>query len=91
MSSTKKKVIFVYIDKLIEIFCSGKEKIEEVIKKFLDKLSPDSKIHDYNFYYEGRIIDPKTYERPIAYNDYFDKKESFFITVEKKIKKNKMS
>ena len=86
MSSTQKKVIFVYIDKLIEIFCSGEEKIEEVIKKSIDKLSPDSKIHDYNFYYEGRIIDPKTYERPIEYIDYFGKKESFFITVEKKIK-----
>jgi len=58
----------------------------KLFKKFINKFNPGSKIHDYNFYYEGKIIEPKTYERPIEDNQYFGKKESFIITVEKNIK-----
>ena len=86
MTSTQINVSFIYIDKPIEILCTGKETINEIIKKFINKFNPDSKIHDYNFYYEGRIIEPKSYERPIEDYEYFGEKESFIITVEKNIK-----
>ena len=59
MTTTQINVSFIYIDKPIEILCTGKETINEIIKKFINKFNPDSKIHDYNFYYEGRIIEPK--------------------------------
>ena len=86
MTSTQTKALFIYEERPIEILCTGKETINEIIQKFINKFNPGSKIHDYNFYYEGRIIEPKTYERPIEDNEYFGKKESFIITVEKNIK-----
>ena len=59
MTSTQTKALFIYEERPIEILCTGKETINEIIQKFINKFNSDPKIHDYNFYYEGRIIEPK--------------------------------
>ena len=74
MDSTQKKFIFMYAARSFEITCTSKEKLNEMFQKFINIFNHDSNIHDYNFYYEGRIIEPKTYERPIEDNQYFGKK-----------------
>ena len=86
MASTQKKTTFMYAARSFEILCTGKEKVSEMIQKFINKFNPDSRIHDYNFYYEGKIINPNSYEQPVENNEHFGKKESFIITVEKNIK-----
>ena len=86
MNSIQKKFIFMYATRSYEIPCTGNEKLIEIIQKFIDIFNPDSISHDYNFYYEGKIIDLNTYEKPIEENENFGKKEYFIITVEKNIK-----
>ena len=76
----------MYANKSFLILCTGNEKVYELIQRFLTKFNPDSKIIDYNFYYEGNVIDTDTYEKNIEDNKLFGKKESFIISVEKNIK-----
>lgn len=80
------KITFMYANKGISVFCLGKEKIEAMIDKFINKFNPDSKIIDYKFYYEGNLIDPSTYNQSIEDNELLRKKEFFIISVEKNIK-----
>ena len=86
MNSTQKKSTFMYAARSFEILCTGKEKVSEMIQKFINKFNPDSNINDYNFYYEGKIIEPNNYPYPVEENELFGKKDSFIITVEKNIK-----
>ena len=86
MESTQKISIFMYANKSFTIPCNGKEKVNQMIQKFINQFNPDSKIVDYIFYYEGAKIEPNTYEQPIDDNELFGKKKSFIISVEKNIK-----
>ena len=86
MKSTQKTAIFMYANKkTISILCQGKEKFVEIIKKYINKINPNSNIVDYYFFYEGKKIEPKDYEKPIEDNE-FGKNESFVLSVEKNIK-----
>ena len=86
MNSTQKTAIFMYANKkTISIQCQGKEKFVEIIKKFINKINQNSNIVDYYFYYEGKKIEPKDYEKPIEDNE-FGKNQSFILSVEKNIK-----
>jgi hypothetical protein len=51
MSSTEKTATFMFANKSISIQCQGKQKLIEVIKKYLNKLNPNSRIAEYYFYY----------------------------------------
>ena len=86
MASIQKTAIFMYATRSIQILCTGKEKVNEIFEKFKNKFNSDSRIKDYNFYYEGNKIEPDTYEQPIEKNELFGEKESFIISVEKNIK-----
>ena len=86
MDSTQKKFIFMYAARSFEITCTSKEKLNEMFQKFINIFNHDSNIHDYNFYYEGKKIDPNNYEKPIEDFEDFIKKEYFVITVQKNIK-----
>ena len=76
MESTQKTAIFVYTNKTNSIICQGKEKLVEVIKKYINKINPNSSILDYYFYYEGKRIEPSNYEKSIENNE-FGKNASF--------------
>ena len=80
------KVTFMYAHRGISVTCSRKEKIEAMIDKFRNKFNPDSKNVDYNFYYEGNLIDRSVYNQSIEENVLLNQKESFNISVEKNIK-----
>ena len=80
------KVTFMYANKGTTIFCSKKEKIEEMIDKFINKLNPDSRNIDYNFYYEGNLLDRSTFHQTIEENAYLRQKDFFIISVDKNIK-----
>ena len=86
MDSTQKKFIFMYAARSFEITCTSKEKLNEMFQKFINIFNHDSNIHDYNFYYEGKKIDPNNYEKPIEGFEDFIKKEYLVITVQKNIK-----
>ena len=62
MSSTQKTLIFMFQRSSFPFSCTGKEKIKEMIKKFIDIYNKESKIIDYNFFYEKDKIDPQKYE-----------------------------
>ena len=62
MSSSQKTLIFMFQKMPFPFSCSGKEKISEMIKKFINTYNKESKIIDYNFYYEKDKIDPEKYE-----------------------------
>ena len=49
MNSIQKKSTFMYAARSFEILCTGKEKVSEMIQKFINKFNPDSNINDYNF------------------------------------------
>ena len=49
MSSIQKNATFVYTNRAITIPCQGKEKLVELIKKYIDQLNPNSSINDYYF------------------------------------------
>ena len=83
---SKITVTFMYANKGNSVLCSGKDKIETMIDKFINKFNPNSKSVDYNFYYEGNLIDPNTYNQSIEENESLSKKESLIISVEKNIK-----
>jgi hypothetical protein len=86
MESTQKTASFMFENKQsISIPCQGKEKLVELIKKYIKQINPNSNIVDYNFYYEGKKIERSDYEKPIENND-FGKNESFILSVEKNIK-----
>jgi len=85
MSSKQKTATFVYTTRAISIPCQGKEKLVEVIKKYIDQLNQNSSINDYYFYYDGNKIERSNYEKTIEENK-FGKNESFVISVEKNIK-----
>ena len=80
------QVLFMYANKHISVFCSGEEKIESMIQKFINKISPESKSIDYNFFYEGTQIDRSTFNESIKENKMFGGKNLFIISVEKNIK-----
>ena len=83
---SKITVTFMYANKGNSVLCSGKDKIEVMIDKFINKFNPNSKSVDYNFYYEGNLIDRSTYNQSIEENELLNKKEFFIISVEKNIK-----
>ena len=85
MSSKQKTATFVYTTRAISISCQGKEKLVELIKKYIDQLNPNSSIKDYYFFYDGNKIERSNYEKSIEENE-FGKNESFVISVEKNIK-----
>ena len=85
MSSSQKTAIFMYAAKSFTVQCTGKEKVVELIKKFLTKFNPDSRVVDYNFVYEGNKIQTIDYEKTIEESE-FGRTESFILTVEKNIK-----
>jgi len=86
MESTQKTASFVYENRqIIEIPCQGKEKLVELIKKYIEKLNPNSSIVEYYFYYNGKKIEPSNYEKTIEENE-FGKNASFILSVEKNIK-----
>ena len=62
MSSEQKTLIFMFQKMPFTFSCTGKEKISEMIKKFIDIYNKESKIIDYNFFYEKDKIDPQKYE-----------------------------
>ena len=62
MSSVKKTLIFMFQKMPFPFPCTGKEKISEMIKKFIATYNKESKIIDYNFFYEKDKIDPQKYE-----------------------------
>ena len=62
MSSEQKTLIFMFQRSSFPFSCTGKEKISEMIKKFIDIYNKESKIIDYNFFYEKDKIDPQKYE-----------------------------
>ena len=62
MSSEQKTLIFMFQRSSFPFSCTGKEKIKEMIKKFIDIYNKESKIIDYNFFYEKDKIDPQKYE-----------------------------
>ena len=80
------KVTFMYAKKGILVQCSGKEKIEAMIADFIKKFNQASNLVDYNFYYEGNLIERCTYNQSIEENELLKQKESFTISVEKNIK-----
>ena len=83
MASTQKTYTFMYAAQPYVINSTGKEPFKEIIIKFLEKFNKDSKIHDYNYYYQGKLIDPHTFDEPLNY----DKNDAaIVITVEKNIK-----
>ncbi len=86
MSSTQKTAIFMYAGKSFPIPCKGKEKIIDMILKFMQKFNPNSKYINYNFSYEGTKIEKDVHEKYVEDIDYFSKNEPFIITVEKNIK-----
>ena len=83
MTSTPKTYTFMYAAKPYIIPYTGKETFKEMIIKFIEVFNKESKIHDYNFYYQGQIIDPTTYDQLIKGNE---NNESIIITVDKNIK-----
>jgi len=86
MKSEQKTAIFMYENKQsISIPCKGKEKLVDLIKKYIKQINPNSNIVDYYFYYEGRKIERSYYEKPIEDNE-FGKYESFILSVVKNIK-----
>ena len=85
MSSSQKKSTFIYVDRLFTIPCTGKEKLNVIINKFIKEFNPNSRVVDYNFYYEQNRISPESYETPIEENEYFGKKDEFIINVQKNI------
>ena len=62
MSSTQKTLIFMFQRSSFPFSCTGNETINEMIKKFIDIYNKESKIIDYNFFYEKDKIDPEKYE-----------------------------
>ena len=86
MESTQKTASFVYENrKITEIKCQGKEKLVELIKKYINIINPNSNITEYYFYYNGNKIEQSNYEKPIEDNE-FGKNDSFILSVEKNIK-----
>ena len=83
MTSTPKTYTFIYAAIPYIIPYTGKETFKEMIIKFIEVFNKESKIHDYNFYYKGEIIDPTTYDLIIKDNK---NNESIIITVDKNIK-----
>ena len=62
MSSTQKTLIFMFQRSSFPFSCTGNETINEMIKKFIDTCNKESKIIDYNFFYEKDKINPEKYE-----------------------------
>ncbi len=58
MTSTPKTYTFMYAAQKYEIPSTGKEQFKEIIIKFLEIFNKDAKIHDYNYYYKGKLIVP---------------------------------
>ena len=85
MSSTQKTAIFMYADKPTTIQCTSKEKVLDIIERFLKKFEPDSKVIDFNFIYNGKKIESKEYKNYLEDTD-FGKLDSFIISVKKNIK-----
>ena len=54
MSSSQKKITFIYVDKLFTISFTSKEKLNIIINKFIKEFNPNSKIIEYNFYYNRK-------------------------------------
>ena len=86
MTSSQKKITFIYLDRLFSYPYTGKEKLNVIINKFIKEFNPISKIIEYNFFYDRKRISPEYYEKPIEENPYFGKNEDFAINVEKNIK-----
>ena len=85
MSSKQKTATFVYANKTTSIQCTGGEKILDMLERYLKKFDPDSKVIDFNFFYEGEKIDSDDYKKYIEDNE-FGKFDTFIISVEKNIK-----
>ena len=86
MSSSQKKITFIYLDKLFTISFTSKEKLNIIINKFIKEFNPNSKIIEYNCYYNRKKISSEFYEMTIEENPFFDKLEEYTINVEKNIK-----
>ena len=62
MSSAQKTLIFMFQKMPFTFSCTGKEKISEMINLFINTYNKESKIIDYNFFYERDKINPEKYE-----------------------------
>ena len=85
MSSKQKTATFVYANKTTSIQCTGGEKVLDMLERYLKKFDPDSKVIDFNFFYEGDKINSEDYKKYIEDNQ-FGKFDTFIISVEKNIK-----
>ena len=86
MEAKKKTASFIYATRSFLINYTGKDKFSEIVQKFIKELNPESRIIDYNFYYEGTKIERNTYEKPIEEIESFANKDEIIISVEKNIK-----
>ena len=85
MSSKMKEASFVYLKKSFQISCTGKEKVKDIILKFINQYNPKSGIVDYIFFYDGKKIEINTFDLLIE-ETKFGKLDSFIIQVEKNIR-----
>ena len=56
----KIKITFRYEDIRIHLECSKESKMETVFEEFVKQLNPESKLIEYSFFYDEKLLDPKT-------------------------------
>ena len=86
MSTKQINVQFLYNNIIFHVKCTQKDTIREIIQQFINKCNKDSKIRDYNFYYEDNLIMPDSYDEPIEKNELFDREKDIIILAEKNLK-----
>ena len=73
------KITFRYEDIKIHLGCSKESKMETVFEEFVKQLNPESKLYEYSFFYDEKLLDPKT--------TFEQNKEIFFDKFEPSIPK----
>ena len=78
------KVMFIYEDKIIQVFSSPEEEMKKLFEKFKNQVNAASEITDYIFYYERNILEPDS--TTIAKNNFIGGKSEISISVQKNLR-----
>ena len=77
------RVRFFYLNRITEILCKSKDKMDTMYGKFVSKLNDGSELNHYIYYYEGNKLG---HENTIEENKYLSGKSDINITAQKKLR-----
>ena len=77
------KVTFFYLNRTIEIYCKADEEMDKMYGKFVSKLSDDSEVDHYIYYYGNFKLG---HESTIEKNKYLSGKKDINIRAQKKLR-----